>query len=48
MGVANSRFLDGPGRYTTVWFAGGHEYVEPMEKEAAEPEEYPEEETWSA
>ena len=43
LGVANSRFLDGPGRCTTVWFAVEHEYAEPMEEEAAEPEEYPEE-----
>jgi hypothetical protein len=43
-----SRYVTGRGRPTTVWFAIDPARVEPTEEEAAEPEEYPEEETWSA
>jgi hypothetical protein len=32
----------------TLWSAIEHEYAERIEEKAAEPEEYPEEQTWSA
>ena len=43
LGVATSRFISGRGPLTTLWSAIEHEFIGPMEEEAAEPEEYPEE-----
>jgi hypothetical protein len=48
LGVVSSRSISGRSRPTTLWSAIEHEYAERMREEAAEPEEYPEEETWSA
>jgi hypothetical protein len=48
LGIATSRYISGRGRLTALWSATGHDYAEQTEEEAAEPEEYPEEETWSA
>jgi hypothetical protein len=45
LGIATSRFLPSGGRPTTLWSAIDHEYAGRIEEEAAEPEEYPEEET---
>jgi hypothetical protein len=45
LGVVTSRSISGRGRPTTLWSAIEHEYAERMQEEAAEPEEYPEEET---
>ena len=45
LGVVTSRLISGRGRPTTLWSAIEHEYAERMQEEAAEPEEYPEEET---
>jgi hypothetical protein len=45
LGVATSRFISGRGPLTTLWSAIDHEYAERMEEEAAEPEEFPEDET---
>ena len=45
LGVATSRFISGRGPLTTLRSAIDHEYAEQTEEEAAEPEEYPEEET---
>jgi len=45
LGVVTSRFISGRGRRTTLWSRIEHEYAEGMQEEAAEPEEYPEEET---
>jgi len=45
LGLATSRFLPSGGRPTTLWSAIDHEYAQRIEEEAAEPEEYPEEET---
>jgi hypothetical protein len=38
----------GGGRLTALWSATDRDYAEQAEEETAEPEEYPEEETWSA
>jgi len=48
LGIATSRYISGRGRLTALWSATEHDYAEQSEEEAAEPEEYPEEETWSA
>ena len=48
LGLATSRFISGRGPLTTLWSAADHNYAEQTEEEAAEPEEYPEEETWRA
>jgi hypothetical protein len=48
LGIATSRYISSRGRLTALWSATGHDYAEQTEEEAAEPEEYPEEETWSA
>jgi hypothetical protein len=48
LGIATSRYISGRGRLTALWSATEHDYAEQTEEEAAEPEEYPEEETWSA
>ena len=45
LGLVTSRFISGRGRRTTLWSTIEHEYAEGMQEEAAEPEEYPEEET---
>jgi hypothetical protein len=42
----NRSFLN--GRPTALWSAIDCEYTQLTEEEVAEPEEYPEEETWSA
>ena len=48
LGVVTSRSLPSRGRPITLWSVIEHEYAERIEEEAAEPEESPEEETWSA
>jgi hypothetical protein len=48
LGVATSRILPSRGRPTTRWSAIEHEYAARIKEEATEPEEYLEEETWSA
>jgi hypothetical protein len=48
LGLATSRFVPSRGRPITLWSAVDHDYVERIEEEGAEYEEYPEEETWSA
>jgi hypothetical protein len=45
LGLATSRFRPSGGRPTTLWYAVDHEYAERIQEEAAEPEEYSEEET---
>ena len=42
------RYVAGRGRPITLWSAIDCEYTQLTQEEAAEPEEYPEEETWSA